>query len=193
MKDQISHGPVRVLGIDPGTSTTGLALLEVDLENRTERVVRAFTCKVSETAPGYHFKFEHYGSRMAKIMVQSENLENLLKEEEPDYIIAEAPYFRRFPQPYQALSECVLSFKLTAWRHRMLLPFSLIDPTSAKENIGVELGKGKSKNRSDKTLVEKCVRERKSLSFDIEPDFDEHTFDAISIACYLIDQQLYNK
>ena len=194
MLEQGTFQGVRILALDPGTSTMGFAPLIVFPETREIRAVGVFTHNADRALKDMREIEGVHGSRMSRLMAHANCMANLLNTFRPDYIIAESPFAkRRFPNAYGALCECLQTVRMTAFNYRPFLPFEVIDPVSAKQNLGVGKGKGKRAELKDKSLVMQAVLNRGDLSFDEYCVMDEHSYDATAIGLYFIDNQLFSQ
>lgn len=175
-------GPFRVLGIDPGTTTLGVAILHWDVDQPKIYVENAFTLTANDRLLGYQAFTEIHGSRIARFCQQADELANIFVNVKPHAVIAESPYMGRFAQSFGALTECVLNIRQTLFNHDMSMPLLQVDPTSVKKTVGVKKGR-----MSDKEDVRRALRERPELIWGVDLEaLDEHSVDAVAVALYYL-------
>ena len=176
----------RVIGIDPGSYKTGFSALSYGYDN-TVKAEHVFTSDYTGKLPRYHDLALIHGERQMRVQCICDDLKDLIDEFQPHWIISESPFAKHI-QTYAVLTECVAAFRAVSMAYDPYVPFEIIDPISAKRNIGVKLGKGSSKERKDKDLVEKLVRQRKDLIGFDKHVIDEHCSDATAIGLVVIDR-----
>jgi Holliday junction resolvasome RuvABC endonuclease subunit len=175
-----SVSPVyRILGIDPGTNTLGVAILDINLSTLSVDIVHAKTYS-GQTMSGDHRWFEEvHGGRASRLKSHQENLYAIMVEWNPHFVIAESPYMRKFPQAFAALVECVMAIRAAVIQYDRFMPLALVDPPTAKKSAGM-VGK-----LSGKELVRIALRKLTYLNYapgiDLEA-LDEHEVDAIAVA-----------
>jgi Holliday junction resolvasome RuvABC endonuclease subunit len=174
--------PLRVLGIDPGTTTLGVAALYWDIDNNKIHVDSAFTLQANDRLLGYQAITEVHGSRISRFYQQADELNAIFHNIRPHAVIAEAPYMGRFAQSFGALTECVLNIRQTLFNYDSSMPLLQVDPTTVKKTVGVHKGK-----MSDKEDVRRALRERTDISWGVDLELlDEHSVDAVAIAMYYL-------
>ncbi len=177
----------RIVSIDPGTNTLGLALLELDLEVGQLSLVEAMTLTAEHRLHLYRTHADIYGERQAKLRSHSDALIHYFNQVQPHAVASESPYMGRLPQAYAALVECVQTIRLAVEQYDRHLPLHTYDPATVKKTVGVS---GKS---GDKEAMRRGV---KALSFirDDQQLFldqtDEHSVDAIAVGYCHYRQQL---
>lgn len=168
---------IRVIGIDPGTNSLGIGVLERDLESNKIALIWANTVKSSSFKKEYQTTMELNGERFAKIYGYKRTLIDFFNRWEPNVIICEGNYMGHYPIAYAALSEMVLIIRLAALEYRSDMAVKIIDPSSVKKHIGVKGDSG------DKELTRERV---KRLKIDFcQPQtidkLDADSIDAIAV------------
>lgn len=177
-----SSEPLRVVAIDPGTTTMGVSLLEWDVPLPIKRVVDAFTLKTPNSELSYGSAHELYGSRQARIQWLGQYLDRIMYNFRPHAFIAEAPFLGRFPQAGLALTEVICELRQVIQRYDSQLPLWLVDPPTAKRAAGVKLRKG-----MDKEDVRRALMARNDLQWCVDPTtLDEHSIDATAVGLYYL-------
>lgn len=174
--------PLRVLGIDPGTTTMGIALLEWAPGAAHYTVRHAQTLVTTDNHPNYRQLLEVHGSRMARLQQQADRLAALLATTQPHVVAVEAPFMGRFAQSYGALMECVFSIHNTLLAYNPAIPLHQVDPMRVKQAAGVKLRRGTGKDD-----VAAALAARTDLVWEVTlTDLDEHSTDAIAVGLYYL-------
>lgn len=169
----------RIVGIDPGTNTLGVALLSYDLVNQSLLVDEALTFTADTMIHRYPNIIDAQGERYARIHAHRENLKQYFQTHQPHAIASEAPYFRRLVQAFASLTECVYAIRMAAYDYDQFRPLHTIDPATVKKSVGVS---GKS---GDKEEMRKAILRLGILTTAQEETLhllDEHAIDAIAVA-----------
>lgn len=173
--------PMRILGIDPGTNTLGVAVIDLDLATKQMTAVLGTTFSGNHLAGNFDYIAEVYGDRAAKLRGHEDNLYYFMHEIQPHCVIAESPYMGRFPQAFSALVECVNSVYRAVLRYNRTMPLLMIDPPSVKKSVGM-MGRlaGKEPVR---IAVSKLTHLQFAPGFTLD-SLDEHGVDALAVAYY---------
>lgn len=170
----------RVLAIDPGTDTLGVAVLDLDLSTFEVSIVHTVTLKASKQLKFYPEMAETYGDRFTKIYSHSVQLKNLLFIYQPQAVISEAPYLR-FVTSFEALIECLMMIKQTVCEYNPTITVETIDPPRAKMAVGAP-GKGGDKEDVKQAVLRlTCLKNPTGIDLNA---IDEHSVDAIAVGCY---------
>lgn len=173
-----SDEPLRLLAIDPGTSTLGVALLSWDFGPNFV-VEHAFTAKVKDEDDTFT---EMNGNRLGRMRCLINVVDEELNSFEPHVIIAESPFLGRFPQAFAALVELLTLLRLSVNRYNSQLPLYTIDPKTVKKAVGVDLGK-----KNDKDDVTQALRIHPDLAWNVDIEtLDEHSIDAVAVGLYYL-------
>lgn len=178
---------VRVIGIDPGTVTLGIACLDIDVMTRRVELVDARTIDAGRAIRDFQLTSRYHGLRFARLMALEESIYNYLRAFNPHIVASESPYMGRFPQAYAALVECMNSIERAQNRYTPYAMLHRVDPMSVKLAVGVE-SKGKSKKERSASLSKDHVREglmRQPIAVPPGYSFqvlDEHAVDATAVA-----------
>lgn len=168
----------RVISIDPGTNSFGIAILDIVQESKLY-VRYADTINVEKISRPFIGINEVHGEKVAKLFALERFLIEFLMENTPHRVVSESPYMGRFPAAFGALVECLTAIRRALMTYDLNLPLNLIDPASVKQAIGVN---GKS---GDKSLMAKAVASLDGyIDFDegvVLSDLDEHAIDAIAV------------
>lgn len=172
-----SEAPVeRILSIDPGTNTLGVAILRIQGPNTA--LEYAFTLPVGKLFTRYPLIIQNHGDKVAKLYTVQQDLLKVMEAWKPTYVVSEAPYMRSFPAAYAALVECLDAVRRAVIKYDETLSLNVIDPARVKKAIGV------AGNSGDKTLVRAALttKEAFTLMTDMSLDkLDEHAVDAIAV------------
>lgn len=179
----LPEGPpiYRIMSLDPGTDTLGVAIIDLDLRDYSATIVFANTIKGNKRARLYPEMEEDFGSRAARLHSLSVVLRELVFKMRPNCVISESPYMGKFAQAFEALVQCLGMIQGVIYEYDPTMVLETIDPPSAKKATGAS-GRG-----GDKMAVSNAIRNlvklRNATGFPIEA-LDEHTTDAIAVGCY---------
>lgn len=177
--------PLRVLGIDPGTTTLGVSRLDYDFEGPEVDIVDAFTFTARESHPGYQNTLETYGNKYARLQNLQECLVQLFQEHRPHAVICEQPYLGRFATAYAALTECAFIIHQALFAYDPYLPLWRVEPRPAKLAAGVVMPKPGSKEKLTKDHVRIALAQQPHLRWHVDmTELDEHAVDATAVALY---------
>lgn len=171
----------RVMALDPGTDTLGMAILDVDVKQQLVFVVSAVTHSGVKLSRQHTLVSDTYGDRAGRIFAHEQNILTHLRCWQPHAIISESPYMGRFPQAFAALVECMGAIQRAVMTFNPVMPLETVDPSTAKKCVGV------TERKSTKDDVRVGVLSRPNIRF-IDPSIiaglDEHATDAIAVGYY---------
>lgn len=124
-----------ILGIDPGTSRLGWAVLKTKKHDINPL---EYGC--------WEFKEKEQEKRLLKI---AQNLNKIIKKYQPDFIALEKVFFFKNAKTVMSVSEATGVIALTAEKHK--LPCLRLTPLEIKQNL---IGYG----RADKKDVQKIIQ-----------------------------------
>lgn len=173
----------RVMGIDPGSDTLGIAVLELDVLNFTTKVVHATTLKASRELKHVSSWTEQYGNLEAKMLCHRHHLMRYFQEFAPNSIMSESPFLGRFPRAFEALVLCLSMIRQTVRDYDPFIELEVVDPPTAKKAVGSS-GRG-----GDKDAVRLAIMQHPRIinatGYGYEM-FDEHAIDAIAVGCHKV-------
>lgn len=176
-----SREPLRVVGIDPGTSTMGVAALSWDFQSPF-RVQQAFTLTVTGRELPYQALSELHGNRHSRLRNQGEVLHAFLTDYRPHAVVCEAPYMGSFAQSFMALTEAICEVRHRVQFYDPQVPLYTIDPTTVKKTVGVKISR-----KMDKEDVRIALVNRADVQWEVPPQsLDEHGVDAVAVAMYFL-------
>lgn len=173
----------RVLGIDNGTNTVGIVILEHDIRTGVSLVTRAETFKADRTS-GYLYPDMNFyeDTLVARLKTIQRYMSTVLEDEDPDSVAIETPFARRaFVSSYKALSMSLDYIQTSVYDYRPGLEFVGISPYTAKAAV---IPKG-SNFKTEKDYIRDCILADPTI---VAADginlrtLDEHSIDAISVA-----------
>ena len=166
-----------IIGIDPGSITMGISVLEVDDHNNAF-LVWAETIKATTFIKKYEEIAERHTDRFARLYGYSEQLVKFMDNWTPDAVVCEANFLGHHANAFASLTETVLIIRQATIKHNFNTNFSTVDPPSLKLSVGVAAG------ARDKELVRTAIRNL-PISY-LQPQrlesLDEHSCDAIAAA-----------
>ena len=171
----------RVLGVDNGTDTVGIAVVDHHLATGLSKVIHAETLTASRTAYTRHEgRLDARGKMHARLDVISTFFWEVLNEFDPDVVGCESPFQHLHAQSFAALTTAMNGLSSTTFDYCTTLEFSKISPGSAKKAVCPVGQYGNSKEH---------IREMIGINNDIEfvdglllNNLDEHAVDAIAVA-----------
>jgi Holliday junction resolvasome RuvABC endonuclease subunit len=168
----------RIVSIDPGTNSLGIAVLDVNYQTGQIHVEHAFTMRVDKLATQYPVIAVLHGERVSKLYAVQKAVQKFLEGWLPDMVVSESPYLGRLAQPFAVLTECVAAIRRAVSRYRPTLTLAVMDPASVKKSVGVS---GKS---GDKDAMRRAVRALTNVTYSsdvVYDQLDEHAIDAIAV------------
>lgn len=177
---------VKILAIDPGLNTCGVATMIVDFSTGEVKKVEAFTIDNSNYPPqnmeGVVDRIAYRKSRLEEILTDHVSFNHDL-----NIGVYESPFFNRLaPSAYGSLSEAISTIRMVLFRFNSHIPLIGMKPTYIKKMVGV-------KNFRDKDSTKEAVLKQLPDFKDIIEKLDEHSVDAVSIAlAYAIDTGYVN-
>lgn len=169
--EEVIHSPLstlRVLGIDPGTATTGWAVLEEK------------NGKTTSIAYG-HVSTPAYDSTAQRLKEVSDDLEKIIKKYRPDEAAVEDIFFFKNLKTVIKVSQSRGAILLTL--EKLKVSIAEYTPLQVKQAV---TGYG----RAEKSQVQEMVKNILNLSVIPKPD---DTADALAIAlCHLSSQKINN-
>jgi Holliday junction resolvasome RuvABC endonuclease subunit len=173
----------RVVGLDPGTETFGVAVLDLSLQTGEIVVVYSETLALQKLLRHHNYRSEEetYGGRTARLMALEDSLFNLFEQLQPHAICSESPFLSRFPEAFAALTECVSYARRAVCRYDRYLPLEVVDPPTAKKAVGMKVKRGMTKDDVKIAVAKLPIRYAEGIVLE---DLDEHQVDAIAVAYY---------
>lgn len=173
----------RVLGIDNGTNTVGIVILEHDIRTGISLVTRAETFKADRTS-GYLYPDMNFyeDTLVARLKTIQRYMTTVLEDEDPDSVAIETPFARRaFVSSYKALSMSLDYIQTSVYDYRPGLEFVGISPYTAKAAV---IPKG-SNFKTEKDYIRDCILADPTIvaaeGINLRT-LDEHSIDAIAVA-----------
>ena len=172
-----------LLGIDPGTTTLGVAQLKIDCDTLEILSTRAETFIANKLAGYHNHVSETHGDMQARVRAHRDNLGRLFDTSKPSFVAAESSFYKRSrPNAYQGLLYSVANVREALWGYDPTMSLILIEPSVAKNAVGAG-------GRADKDEVQRKILKMEDF-LHFEPnenqtglrDLDEHSNDAIAIA-----------
>lgn len=171
--------PLRVIGIDPGTDTLGVSVLDVCLATNRISLVSSQTFSGLQMSRNYRWVSDVHGDKIARLKAHEENLYYIFCDMQPHEVICESPFLGRLPAAFRALIECLDAIRSALMRYDDRIPLLTVDPPTVKNALGVN---GKS---GDKSLMRHGVLRLTTLenpnNVALE-QLDEHSIDSIAVA-----------
>ena len=174
-----SSNIVGIVSIDPGSTTTGISIINVNLDTRQIHSSQAWTINTSKLVIKDAWLENFYGNRYLRIIELEKYLIQLFNNYRPIIICAEAPFInQRFPAAGIALTEVMCSIRRAVTEYDVWCELKIIPPSSVKNGIN-------AKGNADKDEMKRCINLLyPDLHFIGDIPFellDEHSVDAIAV------------
>lgn len=168
-----------VMGIDPGSSNLGVAIIEFDIESMTIVKTIASTLVGVKLMKKDTWDTELHGERFSRIRALKEAMLDLMETHNPVQIACESPFYsQRMPSAFGVLMEVLIAVKEAIYEYDSWRVVWLIDPPRVKQGVG---GKG----NADKDKMKELVVGLSDLCYEGDvplAQLDEHSIDAIAVA-----------
>ena len=172
----------RILGIDPGTNTLGVAELSFDVETLEILNMTAKTLTAAKHTKDFWSNGIH-GDRFSRINWLEESLLDILQESDPFQIAIESPFFNRMrPNAFEPLIQIKFAVQRAVQRHSAWRCMYEIDPPTVKKAVGV-------KGNADKFVVrDGLIAMNLPWTGTAVNMLDEHSIDAGAVAIARFEQ-----
>lgn len=171
----------RIIGIDPGSTNMGYAVIDFDILTKQIVNTNSFTIR-AEKAQLSESHAELFGARLGRIAALRDALFTYFLGDRPNFVICETPFIAmRQPAAYGSLTETVCAVREALALYDPYQCLYGVDPPSAKKMVGAA---GNAKKPQMQEAVSKLLAELNYNSV-VSGDFwrlDEHAVDAIAIA-----------
>lgn len=169
---------VRLLAVDPGSSTLGFALMLIDPVLQQITVGDAFTINVGRGINNHSMRFEQYGAKAERLHQIYMNMGSVLYQLQPHLFIAESPFVGRFAAAFEALVEVRDALKAALWAHDQTMLYESVDPLTAKKAVGAAVYKGSKENVRDSVIaLPDLIWAPNVMKYEL----DEHSIDAVAV------------
>jgi len=174
---------IRIMGVDPGNTTMGVALLDLSVPELTMTLAHAYTVDSVKQYTPRHYLIEHRSERHLRQKIMGRAMARALRFYEPDLVSIESPFMHRLPQAFAALTELMLRLEDAVETYNISTPVTKIAPVKAKKAIGVKDIKSKASVKDALQKKNVAILERQWQTMD------EHSIDATVVA-FTIAQQI---
>ena len=165
-----------IVSTDPGTTTCGFGLIQVDLEDLSILTATGWTIDGSIGLTGNEWLTELYSERHTRVRTIREAFEETLELYSPNLVRSESPFYNPGrPGSFEALLSVIFSLREGLANWSPWYELELIDPASAKKLLGVP------GNSNDKDLVKKALLVHPDFQGMNIEELDEHSYDAVLI------------
>lgn len=169
---------VRLLAVDPGSTTLGFALMLIDPGYNQITVSDAFTINVGRGIDINSMRFEQYGAKAERLHQIFMNASSVLHQLQPHLFIAESPFVGRFAAAFEALVEVRDALKAALWQHDPTILYESVDPLTAKKAVGAAVYKGSKENVRDSVIaLPDLIWAPNVMKYEL----DEHSIDAVAV------------
>lgn len=177
----------RIMGIDNGSNTVGVSIIDHDLSTGISTVIFARTLTADKSAYDiFSGMLEQRGKLAARIQVIKQFIYEILDEFDPDVVGCESPFSHLHVQSYGVLLTTMNAIDDCVYRYSPTLEFAKVPPGKAKKAV---CPPGKYKN--DKELIRQYILDDPTI---LEGEgvnlmlLDEHSIDGTAVArCLALD------
>lgn len=166
-----------IIGIDPGSETIGVSIIELNTVSLDIISVDAFTF-IGSKLPMSIIDCLSGGDRHAKLHAHTNNFKYIFGKYEPIAVCSESPFYNpRMPNAFGSLTEVIVSIRQALYEHDPWQVVQLIDPSSVKKSIG-------AKGNADKLIMRQTLGAHSVLNPSLVKkidSYDEHSIDAIAV------------
>lgn len=178
---------IKIVGIDPGTTSLGLTVISIDPYTYQINSINANTY-LAKNLPTYNkYLSSVHGDLMARVSAYKEFLVDLFREIKPSLIGSESPFFyRTHPGAYGPLVETLAAIREAVWIYDNNLPLFTVPPSNVKQAIGA---KGNAK-KEDMIIALSNFK-----PFNLDQSFinqlDEHSIDSIAVCAAMFKEYIW--
>lgn len=170
----------RIVGIDPGSTNLGFAVMDFDIVSRRILSTHAFTVRCEKAITGLSYS-EIFGNRLGRIDAMRQALYGHFLHFQPNFVISETPFMGNHAAAYGALVETLGGIREALAMYDPFMPLQGIDPPSAKRAVGAAGNAKKPQMQEAVGKLLNVIQYNSALSGDFY-SLDEHSVDAIAIA-----------
>lgn len=168
------------MGFDPGSTTFGISVMEIDRNKNTSKVIHTQT--IDATKLFKRSENKRYiivrGERDLRIELIREEIRKALLKWKPEVVAAEAPFLnRRQVTAFEALVEVRTMIRSVVWEYEQNIKIVFVDPIRVKNYIGVSHIKTTKEDMY--TAVHAYYDSRQKNN--VLADADEHAIDATAV------------
>lgn len=165
-----------ILGIDPGSTNLGIAILNFELFSKEIISTEAFTINADRLVLNNSWLSENYDNKTARITALREKLLYILDYYDPVAIACESPFYNpKRPQAYGVLVEVLAMIRSVVIEHDDWKKLHMIDPSSVKQAVGAP-------GNANKETMAYHIGRMNQLNILRECVLDEHSVDATAVA-----------
>lgn len=185
-RDQIPT--MKVVGIDPGSHLTGIAILSLDILTFSFVDLKAFTIVTEDHNQRYQSLEQCFSPLTTRVWGLRDRLIELFRMEQPSIIACEQPFFNpRFPSAYAPLVKTISSIEQAVVEYHPYVGIHYISPKEIKKAV--------SSGVADKAAVSLGVQNFKP--FDLNAldlnGLDNNALDAIAITAFIYNDLIRTK
>jgi Holliday junction resolvasome RuvABC endonuclease subunit len=180
---------VTILGIDPGSTSLGLAVIRFSAVFPHEIISsNAGTVRADRLIPKECWLSDVFGERQSRLDVIENEIYKAICEEQPIQVACESPFYNRLrPNAYGVLMEVICRVRRAVFRYNWWTGLFMIDPPTVKKSVGAKGNAGKDDVKAAVMKLKGILKYEGDTPFEL---LDEHSLDAYAVAygryiCYL--------
>lgn len=165
-----------IIGLDPGSTTTGVGILYLNPNTLVIEKTTAFTIQADQLKHA-DWMSEHHADRFRRLVSLRQELTELFRRLQPIEVGCESPFYNRFrPNAYGVLVETLMFIRQAVWDYDEKIALTTIDPPNVKKAIGAA-------GNAKKDGMTEALSQMTALHLDTDVHLlDEHSVDAVAVA-----------
>lgn len=171
----------RIMGIDNGSSSLGMVIMDLNLRTGSFQYIESSTLVAERLLSNHRGVVVTHGARWARECTLRDNLVELLDFHQPHAVAVETPFFMpRRVQSFETLTEMMIFIRLAMERYNPCSDIYPVTPGEAKRAV-----QPKDAFTMKKAVIRDCVLALDCIVYPEGFDADslsEHEFDAIAVA-----------
>lgn len=171
---------INVVGLDPGSTTFGVAVIRFNIETFQIDRSTAWTINVPRLVRKNDWVSSIHGDRFGRILELGYELLRIFQDFEAFSIVTESPFFNRArPQAGVVLFEVLATIRHAVLAYDKWKELEEIPPSNVKNAVGASGGGGKDAVRNRVLALAGQLRYEGNVPIDM---LDEHSIDALAVA-----------
>ena len=172
------YGIVKMVSIDPGLTTCGISIFELNTLTHEIVSISSFTIDTDKLSDTSGLFSDIVSERYIKIYKLCNCITSIIQACDAKIVVSEAPFYNRFmPMAYGALLEVVSSIQHAVITLSNDIVFTSYAPQQVKMSVGAAGKKGKD-------IMKESIAKISHLFEKIVSDYellDEHSIDSIAV------------
>lgn len=174
-----SSNIIKVIGLDPGSNTFGIAELDFNLDIMQIDKCSAFTITLDRMVEKNSWLEQQHSSRVARLQELYKFLLRFFNNVRPNIIASESPFINnKFPQSGIALTEVLSVIRQAVIDYNLWTTLDLLPPSVVKNGVGAA---GAAAKDDMKVRLSRLTDLNYTSNVPLQM-LDEHSIDALAVA-----------